>query len=137
MEFQFLRPRGCLTNRFRALSLRFGVINKYLFASAIAIMCWQEVSRSSLCSGVKDCGTKCAHNFLFPKSSFRMRRTTVLGMFIDSAIILMRFDGHFFYQISNSSNVNLSLGQFWAANPLITFYQLPSVLKSIIPSKNF
>jgi len=33
-------------------------------------------------------GTKRAHNFLFPKSSFRIRRTTDLGMFKDSAIIL-------------------------------------------------
>jgi len=28
MEFQFLRPRGCLTNTFRTLSLCFGVIGK-------------------------------------------------------------------------------------------------------------
>jgi len=59
-----------------------------MFALAIAIMSWQDVTRSSLCSGVKQCGTKRAHNFLFPKSSFRIRRTTVLGMFKDSAIIL-------------------------------------------------
>jgi len=51
-------------------------------------MSWQDVTWSSLCSGVKECGTKRAHNFLFPKSSFRIRRTTVLGMFKDHAIIL-------------------------------------------------
>jgi len=51
-------------------------------------MSWQDVSQSSLCSGVKECGTKHAHNFLFPKSSFRIQRITVLGMFKDSAIIL-------------------------------------------------
>ena len=28
------------------------------------------------------------HTFLFPKSSFRIQRTTVLGMFQDSVIIL-------------------------------------------------
>jgi len=28
MDFQFLRPRGCLTNSFRTLSLCFGVIGK-------------------------------------------------------------------------------------------------------------
>ena len=28
LEFQFLRPRGCLTNPFRTLSLCFGVIGK-------------------------------------------------------------------------------------------------------------
>jgi hypothetical protein len=51
-------------------------------------MSWQYVTHSSLCSGVKECGTKLAHNFLFPESSFRIRRTSVLGMFKDSAIIL-------------------------------------------------
>ena len=51
-------------------------------------MSWQDVTQSSLCSGVKECGTKGAPNFLSPKSSFRIRRTTVLGMFKDSATIL-------------------------------------------------
>ena len=51
-------------------------------------MSWQDVTRSSLCSGVKESGTKRAHNFLFPKSSFRIPRTTVWGMFKESAIIL-------------------------------------------------
>jgi len=64
------------------------LLKKFLSASTITIMSWQDVTRSSLCSGVKKCGTKRAHNFLFPKSSFRIRRTTVLGMFKDSAIIL-------------------------------------------------
>ena len=98
LEYQFLRPRGCLTNPFGTLSLCFGVIGKtpglnsrnnfvkkrFLSASAIAIMFWQDVTRS----GVKECGTKRAHNCIFPKSSFRIRRTTVLGMFKDSAVIL-------------------------------------------------
>jgi hypothetical protein len=64
------------------------ILLKKLFASVIAIMSWQDVTRSSLYSGVKERGTNRAHNFLFPKSSFRIRRTTVLGMFKDSAIIL-------------------------------------------------
>jgi len=63
------------------------LLKKILSASAITIMSWQDVTQSSLCSGVKECGKKCAHNFLFPKSSFRIRRTTVLGMLKDSAII--------------------------------------------------
>jgi hypothetical protein len=50
-------------------------------------MSWQDVTQSSLWSGVKECGTKRARNFLFPKSSFRIRRTIVLGMFKDSDII--------------------------------------------------
>jgi hypothetical protein len=51
-------------------------------------MSWQDVTQTSLCSGIKECGTSRAHNFLFPKTSFRIQRTTVLGMFKDSAIIL-------------------------------------------------
>ena len=101
LEFQFLWPRGSLTNPFRTLLLFFRVtgkttglisviilLKKFLSASAITIMTWQDVPHSSLCSGVKECGTKRAHNFLFPKSSFRIQRTTVLRMFKDSAIVL-------------------------------------------------
>jgi hypothetical protein len=101
LEFKFLRPRECLTNIFRTPSLYFGVIGKtpglissnnfvknILSAPVIARMFRQVVTRSFLCSSVKECGTKRAHNFLFPKSSFRIRRTTTLGMFKDSAIIL-------------------------------------------------
>ena len=96
-----LRPRVCLTNPLRTLSLCFrgigktpglifrnNFVKKLLSASVVAIMFWQDVTRSSLCSSVKECGTKRAHNFLFPRSSFRIRRTTVFGMFQDFAIIL-------------------------------------------------
>jgi len=64
------------------------LLKKFLPASAIAIMSWQDVVWSSLCSGVKECRIKCAHNLLFPKSSFRIRRTKLLWMFKDSAILL-------------------------------------------------
>jgi hypothetical protein len=64
------------------------ILTSFLSASAIGIMSWQDVTQSSLCSGVEECATKHAHNFLFPKSSLRIQRTTVLGMFKDSAIIL-------------------------------------------------
>ena len=63
-------------------------VKTFLSTSAIAIMSWQDATRSYLFSGVTKCGRKCAHNFLFPKPSFRIRRTTVFGMFKDSAIIL-------------------------------------------------
>jgi len=46
------------------------------------------MTRSSICSSVKECGTKRAHNFLVPKSSFRIQWTTVLGMFKDPAVVL-------------------------------------------------
>jgi len=50
-------------------------------------MSWQDVTRSSLFSDVKECGTKRAINFLSLKSSFRIWRTTVFGMLKNSAII--------------------------------------------------
>jgi hypothetical protein len=62
-------------------------VKKIMSASAIAVMSLQDVTLSSLCSGVKGCETKHAHNFLFPKSSFTIWRTTVLGMFEDSIIL--------------------------------------------------
>ena len=65
------------------------LLKKFLSASAIAIMSWQDVTRSSLCSGVKECGTKRTHNFLFPKSSFR-----IWGCLKILLSFLMRFNGH-------------------------------------------
>jgi hypothetical protein len=107
-----------------------------LSASAIAIMSWQDATRSSLCSGVKQCGTKRAHNFLFPKSSFRIRRTTVLGMLQDSVYHSWCDSTVICDQIGNSSNVYLSSSRFWTAISLVILYQLPSVSKSRIPPKN-
>ena len=101
LEFQFLRPRGVSPTHSEFCRLVSGSqakhqvsspviiwLKKFLSASAIAIMPCQDVTRSSFCQGVKECGIKRAHNILFPKSSFRIRRTTALGMFKDSAIIL-------------------------------------------------
>ena len=66
-------------------------------------MYWQDVTRSSPCPGAKDCGTKRAHNFLFPKSSFRIRSTTVLGMFKDSAIMLYAIQRSFLDKSSTAA----------------------------------
>jgi hypothetical protein len=102
LEFQFLRPRGCLIklfNPFSNLSLCFGVIgktpglifrNNFVFkksASTIAIMSLQCVNLPFALVST-NVGKIRAHNFLFPKSSFRIRRTTVLVTFKDSAFIL-------------------------------------------------
>jgi len=46
------------------------VLKGILSASVIAIISCQDVTRSYLCSGVKDCGTKLAHTFLFPQILF-------------------------------------------------------------------
>jgi hypothetical protein len=103
LEFQFLRSRVILTNPFGTLSLGFWVIgkttclisspaiillNKFLSASACAVMSWQDVIRACLFSGVKECGKKRAHNFLFPKFTFRILRSGALGIFKYSAISL-------------------------------------------------
>jgi hypothetical protein len=111
------------------------LFKKILFASAIAIMSWQDVTWSSLCTGVKECGTKRAHNFLFPKSSFRIQRTIVLGTLKILLSFLMRFYGHF-WPNSNSSSVHLSSSRCWTATSLVVFYKLPSILKSRIPPQN-
>jgi hypothetical protein len=63
------------------------LLKRFFSASAIAIMSWQDVTRSSLYSGVKKCGTKRAYNFLFP-NPLSESEELVLGMFKDSAIIL-------------------------------------------------
>ena len=143
LEFQFLRPRGCLTTPYRTLSFCFGVTGKrpglisrnnfvknILSASAIAIMSWQDVIRSSLCSGVKECGTKRAHNFLSPSQILFQNPTNY------SLGDVQRFCYHywwirrsFFKQISNSSNVYLSSSRFWTVT-------LSSSSTSPLPSRN-
>ena len=86
-------------------------VKKILSASANAIMSWQDVTRFSLCSGVKECGTKRAHNFL-SQILFQIPKNYCLGddqrfcyhSWCDSMVI--------FEQISNSSNVYLSSSRF-------------------------
>ena len=103
LEFQFLRPRRCLNNPFRLcfevigktldLIFRNTFFKKCLSASAIA-MSWQDVTRSSLCSGVKECGTQRAHKFLlFPSSESEELQSW--GCSKNPLSFLVRFDGHF------------------------------------------
>jgi hypothetical protein len=84
---------------------------------------------SSLCSGVKECGTKCARNFLFPKSSFRIQRTTVLGMFKDSAIILDAIQWSFLTKSATAAMFTLVRDDF--GQP-----PLSSSSTSSLPSRN-
>jgi len=147
LEFHFLWPRGCLTShselccfvsgsyaKHQAPSPVIILFKKLLFASTITIMPWQDVTRSSLCSGVKQCGTKRAHNFLFPKSSFRIQRTTVLGMFKDSAIILDAIQRSF---LTKSTAAAAAAAMFTSVQ--IDFGRLPLSLSSIssLPSWNW
>ena len=83
------------------------LLKKFLSASTIAIISWQDVTWSTLFSGVKECGTKRAHNFLFSQILFQNPRNYSLGD-------VQRFCYHswcnlivIFYQIKNNSNVNL------------------------------
>jgi hypothetical protein len=66
----------------------------------------------------------CTH-FLFPKSSFRIQRITVLGMFKDCyhswCESMVIFD-----LISNRSNVYLILSWFWMATFSSSTSSLPS-----------
>jgi len=83
LEFQFLRPRGYLTNPFRTLSLCFGVIgktpglisrNNFVKKNVVCIGHRDNVLARSDCSAVKEWGTKRAHNSHFLKSSFGIRK---------------------------------------------------------------
>ena len=107
MEFQFLQPRGCLTNPFRTLSFCVGVLGKtpgfipviillkkLLSASAIAIMFWQDVTLSSLCSGVKECGQKVHTTLSFPNPLSEPKLQS-WGCSKILRSFLMRFNSHF------------------------------------------
>jgi hypothetical protein len=100
------------TGKTPGLVSRNNFVKKNLSASAIAIMSWQDVTRTSLCSGVKECGTKRAHNFFFPKSSFRVRRTIVLGMFDYSAIILEAIQRSFLNKSATAATFTSVLDDF-------------------------
>jgi hypothetical protein len=92
-------------------------------------MSWQDVTWSSLCSGIKECGTKHAHNFLFSKSSFRIRRTTVLGMFKDSVIILDAIRRSFLTKSATAAMFTSVWFYFW-------WPPLSSSSTSSLPSRN-
>jgi hypothetical protein len=100
-------------------------VKKMLSASAIAIMSWQDVIRSSLYSGVKECGRKHANNFLFALSESEELQSWGISKFLLS--FLMRFEGHF-DQISNSNNVS-SLRVDFSRPTLSSFLPAPFFLE--------
>jgi len=95
-------------------------------------MSWQDVTRSSLCPGIKECGTKLAHNFLFTKSSFRIKRTTVFGMFKDSAIILVAIRR----SLLTKSAAAAAAAMFTSVRVDFGWPPLPSSSTSSLPSQN-
>ena len=109
LEFQFLRPRGCLTNPFRTLSLCFGVIGKTIgliprnnFVKKVFVCIDHRDNVLARCDSIfpllrcQGVWNKTCTQLSLPKSSFRIRRTTVLGMLKDSAIILDAIRRSFF-----------------------------------------
>jgi len=107
LEFQFLRPREKshqpIKNSivlFRSHRKTPGLIShnnfvkNFLSASAIAIRFLQDVTRSSFCSGAKECGTKRTHNILFPKSFSESEELQSWGYSKILLSFLLRFDGH-------------------------------------------
>jgi hypothetical protein len=150
LEFQFLRWRGCLTNSFRTLLLSFGVIRK----TPRLISRDDFVKKMFVCISHRD-NVLARCDLIFPLLRCQGEWNKTCTQLSLSQILLQnpkncslgdiqRFCHHFlgnsmviFDQISNSSNVYLSLSQFWTATSLIIFYQLPSILKSRIPPKRF
>ena len=133
LEFQFLWPRGCLTYPFRTLSLCFGVIGKtpglifhnnfvkkFLYASAIAIMSWQDVTWSSpLLRGQGVWNKTCTQLFLL-QFLFQNLKNYSLGVFRDSANILDMIQWSFFTKSAAAAMFYFSLSRFWMATSLIS-----------------
>jgi hypothetical protein len=150
LEFQFLWPRGCLTNPFRTLSLCFRLIGK----TPGLISCKNLIKKIFVCIGhcnnvLARCDSilpllrrhgvwkeKNMHTtFSFPDPLLESEELQSWGCSKILPSFLLQFDGHF-DQINNSSSVYLSLSQFWMATSLVIFYQFPSVSKSRVPPKN-
>jgi len=73
------RQWGILTTIQEALQI--GGIGRFT-TPVTTTMPWEDMTQSPLCSSVKECGAKHAYNFVFPKSSFRIRRTTFSMQFV-------------------------------------------------------
>jgi hypothetical protein len=141
LEFHFLRPRGCLTNPFRILSLCFGIIGKTPglishnnFVNDIFVCIGHRDNVLARCDSVFPLlrcqgvwNQTCTQ--LFPKSSFRVQRTTVVGMFQDAAILVEVIRRSFFIKSATSAlftSVRVDFGQ----PPLWSFSS------SSLPSRN-
>jgi len=149
LEFQFLWWRGCLTNPFRTLSLCFGVIgktpgpishNNFVKKNFIYICHHDNVLARSdsmfpllRCQGVwnKTCTQLSLSQILFQNPKNHSLGDVQRLCYRSWCDLMVIFD-----QISNSSNVYLSLSWFWTATSLIIFYQLPSIWKSRMPPRN-
>jgi len=144
LEFQFLRPTGCLISPFRTLSLCFGVTGKtpslishYNFVcisyrNNVLARC-DSIFPLLRCQGVwnKTCTQLSLSLILFQNPKNNSLGDVHRFCYHSWCDLMVIFD-----QISNSSNVYLSSSQFWIATSLVIFYQLPCISKSRIPTKN-
>ena len=100
-EFQFLWPRGCRTNPFRTLSLCFGVIGKTSslisrnnFVKNIFVCIGHRNNVLARCDSIfpllrcQGVWNKTCTQLSVSQILFQNPKTTVLGMFEDSVIIL-------------------------------------------------
>ena len=71
------------------------LLTNFLSASAIAIMSWQDVTQSSLCSGVKECEQNVHITFSFPNPLSESKELQSWGCSKILLSFLMRFNGHF------------------------------------------
>jgi hypothetical protein len=108
MEYQFLRPRGCLTIPFRTLLLCFRVTGKTpgLVSCSNLVknnfcLYWPswylgKMTHSSLCSGARECGTKHSHSLLsLPHALSGFEESQSWGCSKILLSFMMRFNGHF------------------------------------------
>ena len=96
------------------------VLKKILSASVITIMSCKYVTRPSLCSGVKENGTKRAHNFL---SQILFQNSKILLSF------LMRFEDHFW--------PNHHQRQFICANTSVSVAERPDLKQKFMATLCF
>ena len=141
-NFSFFGRGGCLTNPFRILSLRFGVIGKTPglishnnFVKKIFVCISHRDNVLARCDSIfpllrcQEVWNKTCTQLSFPKNySLGDVQRFCYHSWCDSMVI--------FDQISNTNNVYLSSSRFWTATYLVIIYQLPSVSKSRIPPKN-
>jgi len=132
LEFQFLRPRGYLTNPFKTLSLCFGVLSKtpdlisrnnvvkniVCIGHRDNVSAWCDSIFPLLrCQGVwnKTCTQLSLSQVLFqnPKNYSHEDIQRFYHSWCDSTVI--------FNQISNSSSVYLSSIRFWTVTSLVIF----------------
>jgi len=149
LEFQFLQLMGCLTNPLKTLSFSFRVTGK----TPVLISHNNFVKKFFVCIGHHDnVLARCASIFpllrcqgVWSKTCTQLSLFQILFQNLRNYSVgdVLRFCYHFWCdsmviidQISNSSNVYLSSNRFWMTTSLVIFYQLPSALKSRIPTKN-